>query len=476
MTCFRSRFLQVALVLLTLALLASTAIPPARAQGSRVLLAEIDGPIDSATVDYVREAVDEARLGSYTALVLRLNTPGGSLDATEAIAMSLLSSQIPVLGWVGPAGAHAWSAGTMILETTDIAGLAPGATMGSVQPVVVTPTGVEPVTDEKIVNAIVESLRSKMAVHVLPKRNESLAREFVVENLNLDAAAAVQLGAAEYVALDVRSFLEQADGDRILVEQLGVVVKDFTLSLGGAEIVSFSPSARVQFLSILTDPLIASLLLILGIYLVIFGLSAPGHGAEIAGAILLLLALIGLGFSVDPVALLLIALGLVLILVEVKTPGFGAFGAGGIIAIVIGAVFLAPLRPPAFVVSPEYQVFFLLALLLPTSSFGAFLLFALYKVIAIRRRKPTVGAMVGESSVVVDPLGPGREGYVKYHGELWQASSDEDLKAGETAFIHSVEGIRLRVSRSAPPSPEPSPATSRIASIFRRLLSGPPNP
>src|SRR5688572_8369752 len=97
------------------------AIPAARAQGPRVLLAEIDGPIDSATVDYVVEAVDEARSGSYTAMVLRLSTDGGRLDATEAISMHLLGSGLPVLGWVGPAGAHARSAGTMILETTDIA-------------------------------------------------------------------------------------------------------------------------------------------------------------------------------------------------------------------------------------------------------------------------------------------------------------------------------------------------------------------
>lgn len=478
MTCGRLGSCRVALAVLVVMALAATAIPSARAQGPRVLLAEIDGPIDVATVDYVREALDEAKLRAYVALVLRLDTPGGSLDATEEIARMLLSSGIPVLGWVGPAGAHAWSAGTMILETTDIAALAPGTTMGSVQPVVLSPTGSEPVTDEKIVNAIVESLRVKMAVHLLPDRNESLAAEFVVDNLNLDGVGAVQRGAAEYVALDVASFLGQADGDRVLVEQAGAVVKDFTLSLAGAEVVPFSPSIRVRFLDVLTDPLVASLLLILGIYALIFGLSAPGYGGEIAGTILVLLALIGLGFSVDPIAIFLFVLGIILIIVELKTPGFGVLGIGGILMIIIGAVFLAPLRPPEFFVSPDYQIFFLVALLTPTASFGGFLLFALYKVVQIRRRKPTIGAMIGETVRVVDPIGPGSKGYVMYHGELWQATADEPMRVDEAGYIHEVDGIVLRVARSPPPAPVSTPPGRQLLGSLRRWLRlpGPPNP
>src|SRR5439155_22349729 len=136
---------------------------------------------------------------------------------------------------------------------------------------------------------------------------------------------------------------------------------------------------RVRLLEVLSDPLVASLLHMLGIYLVILGISAPGHGAEIAGIIILLLALIGLGFSVDPIALLLFIVGVILIIVEIKTPGFGVFGIGVIIAIVLAALFLAPLRPPRVAVTREYQILFLASFLTPTASCGALLLFAMYK-------------------------------------------------------------------------------------------------
>jgi len=293
-------------------------------------------------------------------------------------------------------------------------------------------------------------------------------RAFVVDNLNLNATDAVARGATEFVASSVEDLLAKADGARIRLEGAGIALKDLTVAVAGAEIVTFTPSVRVGFLAILSDPLVASLLLILGIYTLTFGLSAPGHGAEIAGALFLLLALIGLGFSVDPVALLLIGLGVVLLIVELKTPGFGAFGVGGIVSMVLGAVFLAPLRPPQFVVAPEYQIFFLIALLTPTAAFGGFLLFAVYKVTEIRRRKPTVGAMVGEAAVAADPIPAGGRGYVRYHGELWQATPAEDLAAEESAYIHAVEGILLRVSKTPPSPPAQSVWKERLRGLFGR--------
>jgi len=200
------------LLLAAVVLLVGSLAPVAQAQGPRVLLAEIADAIDRSTVDYIAEAVDEAESGGYAALVVRFDTPGGGLAETEAIAGLFLRTDVPVLGWVGEAGAHAWSAGTILLESTDIAAMAPGTTIGSVQPVVIGPGGIEPVTDEKIVNAVVESLRVKMALHLVPDRNESLARAFVVDNLNLNATDAERLGATEIVAENLSDFLAQADG------------------------------------------------------------------------------------------------------------------------------------------------------------------------------------------------------------------------------------------------------------------------
>lgn len=472
----RSSLSRGVLIGLAALVLLSASWPLASAQGPRVLLAEIDGPIGRTTVDYVVEAIDEARAGGYAALILRLDTPGGGLDETTQLAQVFNNARdLPILGWVGPVGAQAWSAGTILLVATDLAAMDPATTIGSVHPVIIGPGGFESVED-KIVDAVVNLTRNQLELH---GRNASLAERFVRHNDNLNGTEALDKAAIEILASSPRDFVDQADGRRVLVQSGSTVYKDIMLSIAGAEIVTFSPSVRVRFLAILTDPLVASLMLILGLYLLVAGLTAPGHGAEIGGIIVLLLALVGLGFSVDPIALLLIVIGVILLIVELKTPGFGAFGVGGILMIILGAVFLA--RLPRFVATPEYLLFLLIALVTPTGAFGGFLLFALFKVMEIRRRKPAVGAMVGEAIRIVDAVGPDAKGYVIYHGELWQATADEPMARDETGYIHAVDGIVLRVARSPPAAPVAVSPWKQILDWIRRRLRlpqppGPPNP
>ena len=145
------------------------------------------------------------------------------------------------------------------------------------------------------------------------------------------------------------------------------------------------------------------------------------------------------------------------------------FGIGGIIAIILAAAFLAPLRPPRFVVSPDYQLYFLAALLTPTGFFGGFLLFAMYKVQQVRHRTPIVGEMIGLPAIVKDGLRSGEKGYVTHRGELWQAVSDENLPAESKAYIRAVDGIVLRVASAPPASAEPAhSAKNWLASLLRR--------
>ncbi len=466
----RERFL-LAVVLLLLGI--SVLVPlSARAQGPQVLYAEVTGAIDSNTVEYMTDAVNQASSGGYAALVVRFDTPGGDLASTLQIdELMVQATNLPILGWVGPPGASAASAGTILLEWTDLAAMAPGTSIGSVQPVELGITGSTPVTDPKILNYVIAQLQNGLSIH---DRNESLAALFVEQNLNLDAASALDLHAINYTAGTVSDLLAQANGAHVVVHENGTVVKDLTLSVAGANVVGFSPSLRVQLLNFLTDPLIAVLLLIVGIYLVIFGLHAPGHGAEVAGIIVVLLALIGLGFSVDPIALLLIIVGVILLLLEVKHPGFGAFGIGGIIAIAIGALFLAPLGPPSQPGQPGqlltsgYQIGFVITLLVPVLLFGGLILFAMYKVSEVRRRKPTVGEVVGEPATVEEPLVKETKGYVRFKGELWQALADEDVPAGATVYVVRADGLVLRVSRQAPQAPPKRSAPSRLRGLFRR--------
>jgi membrane-bound serine protease (ClpP class) len=444
----------------------------ARAQGSQVLLAEISGAIDSNTVEYMQDAISAATSGGYNALVIRFDTPGGDLASTLQInEMMAGASSLPILGWVGPPGASSASAGTILLEWTDVASMAPGTSIGSVQPVELGITGSTPVTDPKIVNYVVGILANGMTIH---DRNASLAAQFVEQNLNLDASSALALGGVDYTAGSVAALLDAANGRHVVVEENNTVVKDMVLNTQGADIVPFSASLRVQLLNFLTDPLIAVLLLIVGIYLVIFGLHAPGHGAEVAGIIVVLMALIGLGFTVDPIAFLLIIAGVVLLILEAKHPGIGAFGIGGIVAIAIGALFLAPLAPPTQpgqggqLVSSGYQLGFVITLLVPTLAFGVFILFAMYKVSEVRRLKPTVGEFVGEPAMAQEPLRKEEKGYVRFKGELWQAIADEDVPAGTKVYVTRADGLLLRVTTKAPPAPPKPSIENRLVRLFRR--------
>jgi membrane-bound serine protease (ClpP class) len=405
-----------------------------------VLQMNIGGVITRATLEHFVEVLDAAQSQGADAILLNLNTPGGGVAETEEIVELMLNSAtIPIIGYVGPAGASADSAGTWILEATDVAAMTPGTTIGSLQPVIIGPEGFMPVDDPKIVNNIVEKVKSVLILH---GRNESLADAFVRENLNLNAPAALEAGAIEVIADDINALLAELDGQTTFF-------KGVTLDLANAQVVVQSPSIRLQAIGIITDPVVASILFLLGIYGVIFGISTPGVGAEVFGIIAIALGLVGLGFSVNLVSLFLIGLGVALLIVEIATPSFGVVGAGGIVSLVLGTLFLAPIAPPEVLITAEEQLRILLILLVPTAVFGGFLLFAMYKVLQARRAKP-FHRMIGEEAEAIDGLKPGEKGYVRYESEMWNAESGEEVAEGDTVYILAKDGPTLTVSKRPP--------------------------
>lgn len=453
------------LVLLVVISLAFLAVPlaPAQAQvGSQLVIqVDIEGTITRATLEHFVEVLDIARRDGADAILLRLNTPGGGLAETLALIELMLNEEtIPFISYVHPQGSSAASAGTMILVASDVAAMTPFTTIGSVQPVIIGPSGFEPVTDSKTINFLVEKIQTHLAAH---GRNESLASAFVRENLNLDAEAALQVGAIEVVADDVADLLAQLNGSVTTLKSIFLDFSNPTIRVQG-------PSLRLQFLLVISDPVLASILLLLGIYGLIFGISTPGHGAEIFGTIGVVLGLIGLGFSVNLIALFLIGLGVILLIVEIATPSFGVVGAGGIISIILGTIFLAPISPPTFLITAEQQLQILLLLLVPTAVMGAFLLFALYKVLEARREKPYLQQIIGGVAEAVEPFGPGEKGHVRYDGELWRAVSQENIKSEEKVYIHEREGTVLTVSKE-PPAMPPEEEESR-ENPLRRLAAG----
>ena len=418
------------LALLSIGLLALAG--SAAGQGC-VMVVALDGAITPASDDIVREAIAEAEGRGCEALVITLDTPGGGLTETKEITGLIERTSLPVIGYVYPSGATAWSAGTIILLSSDIAAMVPGTIIGSAQPVQIGPTGMEAVNDTKVINAVVALVEEKARNN---NRNTTAAREFVLSNLNLNAEDALRYGVIEHVSPSLGALLEVVDGTE---------AKNRTLATRGAEVVRFEPGLSLRVLAVLSDPLLAGLLLIVGLYALIFGLSNPGMGAELVGVIVLALGLIGLGFSVNLGALFLIALGIVLLLVELNSPGFGLLGAAGLACMVIGSVLLVPIGSPEWYTPASYKRDAFVALIAPTIVIGAFFVFALYKVAEARRRPTYSEVMNREVAEALDRIDP--RGHVMYNGEYWAAEAEEPIEAGETVEVVGKERMVLKVRR-----------------------------
>lgn len=403
--------------------------------GAQVIVVELNDAITPASDDIISEALENARQSDAQALIITMNTPGGGLDETKKIIDRIQNSPVPVIGYVYPKGATAWSAGTIILLATDVAAMAPNTIIGSAQPVEMTGEGIKPVKEEKIINAVVALAREKAKQH---GRNESAAEQFITANLNLDAEKAKEANVIEVIAGSIEELLVKVDG---------MTVKDKVLKTSGVEYTYHSPSLRLMLMGILSNPILASLLLFIGIYSLIFGLTSPGYGAEIFGVIAISLGLIGLGFSINVAGLFLIAFGIGLLLFELHVSTFGIIGVTGIACVALGSILLVPTGYPNMYGS-EFQTGLLISLLVPAIVFGGFLAFAIYKVMEIRRKKPVIGDIIGDTARTIDEITPEGKGFVRYQGEMWRAKSEVNIEAGRKVVIKGKDGPVLVVERA----------------------------
>jgi membrane-bound serine protease (ClpP class) len=399
----------------------------------KVLVLEISEAITPASDDVIAEAVEKAENENFEALVISLNTPGGGLEETQTIISTIENSSVPVIGYV-PESGKAWSAGTLILMGMDIAAMAPFTVIGSAQPVRISAEGTKPITDEKIINALVKFSVATASKH---GRNETFAEEVITKNKNLEAQEALKSGVIEYVAPSIPNLLVQINGQQ---------VKGKTLQTENAEIEDYEPPLSLSLLSLISNPIISSLLLTLGIYGLIFGISSPGAGAEIFGVISIALGLIGTGFDINIGAIFLILLGIGLLIIEIKIPGFGIFGLAGLISLIIGSILLVPMGSEN-IYTPEFRRVLALTVVAPTIVFGLFLVFAIYKVNEIRKKKPVIGEFIGEIAQTIDPLGPEKTGFVRYNGEYWKARSKEEIGPNLDVEITGKEREILLVKR-----------------------------
>ena len=415
----------VLLILFLLAVSFPVVASQSGAEDRKVLWVQLNEPITAASAENIAAAVQEAATGKYNAMLISLDTFGGSADSTFKIIDGIQSSSVPVIGYVYPAGKHALSAGTVILMASDYAAMAPYSTIGSSQPVI----GTAPTNETKFVNAIVEKLVTLAELH---GRNSTQVARFVTENDNLTPEEALENHVIEVIAESPDDLLAKAHGAKVKT-LAGEVVLD-TLDV---QLVKYEPSLRVSLLRILSDPIISTTFLSIGILALILGLSSPGFGAEVLGAVLLILGLIGQGFDVNWAALALMGIGAGLLVFELHVHGFGIIGVGGVIVLAAGMALLVaqPVTPMLVPTVRSAEIITTLSLLLiPFIGLFGFLMYKAYRATRIKKvftRYPT-----GKGRAV-DDISPDKEGYVVIGGEYWKAKGTVHIKAG--GIVKAVE-------------------------------------
>ncbi len=409
--------------------------PPAAAQDegrAPVWVTRVEGAIVPPLAAYLVRTMERAQQAEAEALVIEIDTPGGLDSSMREIIQAEIDSEMPVVIYVYPQGARSASAGVYIMMGADVTAMAPQTNLGSAHPVSLTGEMDEEMK-KKVTNDAAAYIRGLAATH---GRNTTWVEEAVRESVSLTAEEAKAQNVIEFVAEDLDDLLAQMDG-------YTTTPKGVTLHTVGAPVVEVSMSWREKFLHRLVDPNIIFILMLLGMYGLIFEFQNPGLGAPgIAGAISLLLAAYGLQLlPVSYVGLLLLAVAMVLYVAEVKVQSSGLLAFGGTIALVLGGLLL--FNAPGSVIRVDWIVITIMAV-----ASLAFFAFVVSAVAAAHRRAPVTGseAMVGEWGTARTALAP--SGQVSVHGEIWQADAiAERIEAGEPVEVVGMRGLRLLVSR-----------------------------
>ncbi len=454
----RKRIMRATFPVLVLAVVLIVGLQPAASaeQGS-ILVVRVSSEIARPTTELVARSIQEAEAGGARLIVYELNTPGGDVASVEDIMNNFNTSPIPIVVWVTPPGATAWSGGTYILMSAHIAVMASGTTIGSAQPVL--STG-EVLNQSKYINALSGLMRDNARLH---NRNQTIAQQFVTRNINLGPEEALQDHIIEFVADNLQSLLSQLEPFTLVLSKTesGTSVwkliptsslssvsysKSFDLSgLSQSAQYNYDPGISIRLLEFLSNPLIASVLFLVGMYAVIIGFKTPGYGVEIAGALMLFLSLIGFGvIGINLGALLLFILGIALTLIEIKTH-VGVFAIAGIAMIILGSFLAFPLPGWELLASKAVesarQTLISVALVM-SGIFG----FVVYKVAQARRMKVKVGPeqLMGKTGIAVSALAP--RGEVKVEGQIWRAETvGQHVSQGEQVEVVSRQGLILRV-------------------------------
>ena len=420
-----------AIALAAIAVLAAGAQNPA----PRVIAVPVDGVVHPITVEIINHAIEQARAEHAAALLIRLDTPGGLLDATRQIIQQLSASPVPVITYVTPSGARAASAGFFLLEAGDVAAMTPGTNTGAASPVLLGQQ-MDQVMREKVENDAAALLRSMTSRR---GRNSQLAEDAVRKAKAFTEKEALDQKLIDLVASDEQQLFKDLEG-REITRWDG---RKEALHLAGAQVVAVQRTWRERLMSSIADPNIGFILLVLGALGIYVEFSSPGLiFPGIAGAILALLGLSALTIlPINWVGVALLVLAAVLFVLEAKIASHGILGIGGTISMVLGALLLV--NGP-----PEVRIHLTTAVAAAVP-FAIITMFLVSIVIRARRNKVLTGAtgMVGEIGVTRTALEP--EGQVLVRGEYWDAVATVNIPAGARVRVKAVTGLKLLVEAIA---------------------------
>ncbi|NOQ93118.1 MAG: nodulation protein NfeD [Methylophaga sp.] len=419
-------------------------------QSSVLIQLEINGVIGPAIADYIERNIQKAIDSQATAILISMDTPGGLDISMRSIIKKIIASPIPVITYVTPGGARAASAGTYILYASHIAAMAPATNLGAATPVQIggfdgfgnakdktdkDNNKTKPLTDpmtHKIVNDASAYIRGLANIH---GRNEQWAEQAVREAASLSAKEALTLNVIDIVATDIPDLLAQLQGRKLIVAG-----KELVLDTTQIKIQTIKPDWRSQFLAVITNPNIAYVLLMIGIYGLALEFSNPGSIVPgTVGGICLLLALYALQLlTVNYAGAALIILGITLMIAEAFAPSFGILGLGGVVAFVIGFVILIDTDIPGFGIDMGLVAWFAL-------SSASFFIIAIGLILKARHSPIVSGKeqMLGSVGVVLDDFSG--TGMIRIHSESWRAACAQRLHKNQKVKVTEINGLILQV-------------------------------
>ncbi len=421
--------------LMAIHLLAPLAL--AQETGREVLVVDATGPVTPIMLSLIERTIAEADSRNAEALVIRLDTPGGSVELTQRIIQAIIAADVPVVVYVWPAGAHAASAGTFITLAGHVAAMTPRTSIGAASPIDGSGAEIDETLRAKIENILVADIKG-----LADRRGEKAlewAEQAITEAKAASADEALELGVIDFVARDLDDLLTQIDG--FTVEVAG---DEVTLATASAEVDYLQATTVEEFLSILTNPTIALFLISIGGLAIVYELANPGgYMSGIIGLICLLIGLYALGqLPVNYAGLALILLALALFGAEFFVHSHGALTTGGVVSFIIGGLIL--FNTDEF----TYQLPLPSIIGIPLA-IAVILAFAVRKAWQARRAKPVTGqeGLIGAVGTVKVALEP--EGSVFVWGERWQATSvtGQPISAGERVRVTAIEGLRLKVEK-----------------------------